>query len=65
MFISNMLGVRRAGVGTAAIGLQTEGLIRYSRGRISVLKRDELEEFACECYQAVNGENDKNPLRSQ
>ncbi len=57
-FISNMLGTRRASVGSAATGLQTEGLIRYSRGHISILKRDELEEFACECYRAVKGNGD-------
>ncbi|HEY0005713.1 MAG TPA: Crp/Fnr family transcriptional regulator [Pyrinomonadaceae bacterium] len=52
-FISNMLGTRRASVGSAATGLQTEGLIRYSRGHISILQRERLEEFACECYRAV------------
>jgi CRP-like cAMP-binding protein len=52
-FISNMLGTRRASVGTAATGLQTEGLIRYSRGHISILDRDGLEEAACECYLAA------------
>lgn len=54
-FISNMLGTRRASVGSAATGLQTEGLIRYSRGRISILERVGLEEVACECYRAVAG----------
>jgi CRP-like cAMP-binding protein len=54
-FISNMLGTRRASVGTAAMGLQTEGLIRYSRGHISVLDRAGLEETSCECYQAARG----------
>ena len=54
-YISNMLGTRRASVGSAAAGLQTEGLISYSRGHISILRRDELEEFSCECYRAVNG----------
>lgn len=54
-FISNMLGTRRASVGSAAIGLQTDGLIRYSRGRISILERVGLEESACECYRAVEG----------
>lgn len=54
-FISNMLGTRRASVGTAAMGLQTEGLIRYSRGHISILDRVGLEETTCECYQAANG----------
>jgi CRP-like cAMP-binding protein len=52
-FIANMLGTRRAGVSNAAVNLQTEGFIRYSRGHISILKKAELEEFACECYQAV------------
>lgn len=54
-FISNMLGTRRASVGTAATGLQTEGLIRYSRGHISILDRSGLEESACECYLAAKG----------
>jgi CRP-like cAMP-binding protein len=52
-FISNMLGTRRASVGTAATGLQTEGLIRYARGHISILDRVGLEETACECYLAA------------
>ena len=52
-FISNMLGTRRASVGTAAMGLQTDGLISYSRGNISILDRGGLEEVACECYQAA------------
>jgi CRP-like cAMP-binding protein len=52
-FISNMLGTRRASVGTAATGLQTEGLIRYSRGHISILDRVGLEDAACECYLAA------------
>lgn len=52
-FISHMLGTRRASVGTAAGKLQAEGLISYSRGRITISNRERLEEFACECYQAV------------
>ena len=52
-FISNMLGMRRASVGSAAGGLQEEGVIRYSRGRITVLNRAKLEDSACECYLAA------------
>ncbi|MBD0372871.1 MAG: Crp/Fnr family transcriptional regulator [Pyrinomonadaceae bacterium] len=52
-FISNMLGTRRASVGSAAGGLQEKGVIRYSRGRITVLSRKKLEESACECYLAA------------
>ena len=54
-FISNMLGTRRASVGTAATGLQTEGLIRYSRGHIKILDRIGLEDTTCECYLAAKG----------
>src|SRR3954470_11403949 len=54
--ISNMLGVRREGVTEAAGKLQQEGIIEYSRGKISVLDRPRLEIKVCECYQVVRSE---------
>jgi CRP-like cAMP-binding protein len=54
--IANMLGVRRGGVTEAAGKLQKDGLIRYSRGRITVLDRPRLEHRVCECYDAVKRE---------
>jgi len=57
--IANMLGVRREGVTEAALALQKVGLIRYSRGRISVLDRDGLERRTCECYAVVKREYDR------
>jgi CRP-like cAMP-binding protein len=57
--ISNMLGVRREGVTEAALHLQAAGLIRYARGRISVLDRARLEQRACECYAVVKKEYDR------
>jgi CRP-like cAMP-binding protein len=57
--IANMLGVRREGVTEAAGKLQDAGLIRYSRGRITVLDRPGLEARSCECYQVVKTEFDR------
>ena len=57
--ISNMLGVRREGVTEAALKLQRAEIIRYSRGRISVLDRTGLEQRSCECYAVVRKEYDR------
>ncbi|MBE9044823.1 Crp/Fnr family transcriptional regulator [Pleurocapsales cyanobacterium LEGE 10410] len=52
-FIGNMLGVRRSSVTVSAGILQQAGLIRYSRGKITVLDRSNLEQTACECYELL------------
>ena len=57
--IANMLGVRREGVTEAAGMLQKAGLIRYQRGRITVVDRPGLEARTCECYQVVRTEFDR------
>ena len=54
--IANMLGVRREGVTEAALKLQQQGFINYSRGHITVLDRAGLEECTCECYAVVKRE---------
>ena len=57
--IANMLGVRREGVTEAALKLQGLGLIKYARGRITVLDRAGLEQRTCECYGVVKNEYDR------
>ena len=57
--IANMLGVRREGVTEAAGKLQKDGVIRYSRGHISILSRAKLEGRVCECYAVVKKEYDR------
>jgi CRP-like cAMP-binding protein len=48
-FVAQMLAVRRPTVSLIAQELQSAGLIRYSRGRITILDREGLERVACEC----------------
>jgi len=54
--IANMLGVRREGVTEAALRLQRQGMICYTRGHITVLDRASLEKRVCECYSVVRRE---------
>ena len=42
--LASLLGVRREGVTAAALKLQQDGVIRYSRGHIAVLDRQRLEQ---------------------
>jgi CRP-like cAMP-binding protein len=52
-FLSIMLGVRRVGITGAAMQLQKQKLITYSRGHIQILDPVRLETAACSCYGVV------------
>lgn len=53
-FLSHMLGTRRASVTVAAGILQKAGLIKYSRGSVTIVDRRKLEDASCECYAIIN-----------
>jgi Mn-dependent DtxR family transcriptional regulator len=53
-FLAFMLSVRRAGVTLAMRALQDAGLVRYTRGRVTVVDRTGLEGASCECYRVVS-----------
>lgn len=58
-FLSQMLGVRRASVTVVAGRLQACGLIRYSRGQMTILDLHGLEQATCSCYMLVKQESDR------
>ena len=49
-----MLGVRRAGVSTIASELEAQGLVRQTRGHITIIDRAGLEKQACKCYRMMD-----------
>ena len=53
-FLAEMLGVHRPAVTIAAGDLQKAGVIRYTRGKVTVLDREALEDAACECYGIIS-----------
>ncbi len=51
--LAQMLGTRRSSVTAAAGILQKAGLISHTRGIVTILNRQELENAACDCYGIV------------
>jgi hypothetical protein len=53
-YIAQMLGIHRPSVTIAALDFKNQGLIDYSRGKISIVDRRGLEREACECYGLIS-----------
>jgi Crp-like helix-turn-helix domain len=51
--------VHRPTVSEIAGRLQAAGLVRYTRGIITVADRSGLERIPCDCYRIVNAEFDR------
>ena len=54
--ISHMLGTGRAGVTVAAGTLSQAGMIRSTRGKITIVNQEDLEATSCECYRLIKAE---------
>jgi CRP-like cAMP-binding protein len=52
-FLADMLGVRRQSVNLTARVLQSAGLIKYTRGEVTILDRAGLESASCECFRVT------------
>jgi CRP-like cAMP-binding protein len=66
-YLSFMLGTQRTTVNAAAADLKKRGVIRYSRGNVTILDRAALEQQACECYRTIHQieeEIDGAPIRA-
>lgn len=58
-FLAAMLGVQRTTVNAFASQLQKVGIIRYGRGRITIVDIKGLEHAACECRAATKAQRDR------
>jgi CRP-like cAMP-binding protein len=57
--LAGMLGVRRATVSQVMADLRRRGLVRYTRGHVTILDRARLEATACVCYRIVTDEAER------
>lgn len=58
-FLGQMLGARRSTVSVSAGILQRAGIIRYTRGHVTIVNREQLEAVSCECYSVMKSELDR------
>jgi CRP-like cAMP-binding protein len=59
VFISEMLGVRRAGIAEVSGKFERAGAVHNQRGRTRIIDGAQLETAACECYSILSTEYDR------
>jgi CRP-like cAMP-binding protein len=64
-YLADMLAVRRTSVSPIANQFMDKGLVRYSRGEITILDVEGLEELACECYKATEAAEQMRSLSDE
>ena len=63
--LAELLGLRRATVSGACHDLMSQGIIRYSRGRLEIVDHARMEAEACECYAHIRSRFAYRPLESR
>ena len=51
--IASLLGVRRESITASALRLQRAGIIKYSRGQVTLINRKKLDERSCACGEII------------
>lgn len=57
--VAGLLGARREGVNIAVKRLRDRGIVRSTRGSITILDRAALEACSCECYDVIRKAYDR------
>ena len=63
-FLGAMLGVQRTTVTALAGRMQDLGIIRYSRGQLSIVDPHKLENLSCSCRNAMQAQRERLGFRS-
>lgn len=58
-FLADMIGAQRPSVSLAVRQFKDDGLIKHSRGRITIADRDGLLERSCLCIEIMHGEEQR------
>jgi hypothetical protein len=61
--LGQILGTRRSTFPFQPVACRAAELIRYARGRVTIMDREGLEAFSCECYAVIKTEFERSVRR--